>query len=143
MIKKPSVGRASGLVYDFDNATDVGSMNKQVYVQHRNNKSAAVGLAAMMAEPSMKNEARDSGDGDEEEEAPPLPATDPSVDDGGTGDETMKNSLGSSTGSKDDGEDELEDLPETTTTSQSSDTESADNTRANSSPHGFPPEAAS
>ena len=97
----------------------------------------------MTVESSMTNEARNSGDGDKEEEAPPHPATDPSLDNGGTGDETMKDSIGSSIGSKDDGEDELEDLPKNTTTSQSSDTEIPSNTSANSPPRGSPPEAAS
>ena len=97
----------------------------------------------MMKEPSVKNAARDGGNNGKEEETPPRPATDPSVDNNGTRDETMKDSLGTSTGSKDDGTDEPEYLPKTTTTSQSSDTESAGNASADSAPHGSPPKDAS
>ena len=58
---RPSVDRGTGLIYDFEDATDVGSMNTHAYMQRRKNKKTAVGLTAMMAESSMKRAALAGG----------------------------------------------------------------------------------
>ena len=56
---KPSVERGSGLVYDPDEVTDMGSFNTTAYAQRReaNNGKDVMGLAAMLAEANMKGAA--------------------------------------------------------------------------------------
>ena len=53
---RPSVDRGSGLVYDLDEATDMGSYDTNAYAQRREAKSGknVMGLAAMLAEVNMK-----------------------------------------------------------------------------------------
>ena len=52
---KPSVDRGSGLVYDLDEATDMGSFDTNAYAQRREAKNGknVMGLAAMLAEANM------------------------------------------------------------------------------------------
>ena len=53
---KPSVDRGSGLVYDLDEATDMGSYDTNAYAQKREAKSGRniMGLAAMLADANMR-----------------------------------------------------------------------------------------
>ena len=54
---KPSVDRGSGLVYDLDEATDMGSYDTNAYAQRREAKSGknTMGLAAILADANMKD----------------------------------------------------------------------------------------
>ena len=56
---KPFVERGSGLVYDLDEVTDMGSFDTTAYAQRReaNNGKDVMGLAAMLAEANMKGAA--------------------------------------------------------------------------------------
>ena len=53
---KPSVDRGSGLVYDLEEATDMGSYDTNTYAQRREAKSGKniIGLAAMLADVNMR-----------------------------------------------------------------------------------------
>ena len=56
---KPSVDRGLGLVYDLDEATDMGSFDPTAYAQRREAKNGknVMGLAAMLADSNMKGAA--------------------------------------------------------------------------------------
>ena len=56
---KPSVDTGLGLIYDLDEATDIGSMDTTAYMQSRKKENGknVMGLAAMLAESSMKSTA--------------------------------------------------------------------------------------
>ena len=56
---KPSVDRGSGLVYDLDEAIDMGSYDTNAYAKKRETKSGrnVMGLAAMPAEANMRGSA--------------------------------------------------------------------------------------
>ena len=126
---KPSVDMGSGLIYDLDDATDVGSMDTTAYMQSRKKENGknAMGLAAMLAESSMKSAA---GTSDVEDTSADEAA---SVEGDGTeDDEGMETN-----------DDAQNTIPPTLNLSHFSDTDVAGNAGSETAADGSPPTATS